>query len=254
MKLAELKSPEVAALPRETVVVLPVASIEQHGPHLPVGTDSMIGAAVVDALDTVCNGQLLVAPILSFGCSEHHMFAAGTLTVDHDIFRDTVLATIDSMHRHGFRRFLVSNSHGGNMAVCGVIGEMALARWPDADVVISTWFRLASTAIADLVEGEGLTVGHAAEFETSVMLHCHPDLVDMSLAIDDGIVASAPELRGDLLRGSAAGLSKPFNVITRNGVMGRATLANAEKGREILARTAGALAELVANVWPDAPR
>jgi creatinine amidohydrolase len=249
MKLDELKTTEVDALNRDTVVLVPVAAIEQHGPHLPVGTDSMIAQGIGDALDSTMDNKLLVTPVLKFGCSEHHMSRAGTVTLAHEQFKEVVIKIIDSLHRHGFKRFIILNAHGGNMAVSGVIGEKAISLWPDSEVLVTSWFRLAADAIREFVEGEGLTVGHACEFETSLMLHLHPALVDMSKAVDDGIVPDAEQLRGDLLVGPKAGLAKPFHEITKHGVIGKATLATAEKGRRVLVATVGEYVKLIRAVW-----
>jgi creatinine amidohydrolase len=249
MKLERLKTTDVAALSRETVVVVPVASIEQHGPHLPLGTDSLIGEGVVDALDAACGGRLLVLPVLRFGCSEHHMAFAGSLTLTHETFKHAVMEFLRSMFRHGFRKFLVLNSHGGNRAVGGVIAEQASFAWPEGQVVFASWFQAAAKALAPLVEGEFPSVGHACEFETSVMLLLHPDLVDMSKAQDDGVPPEAPQLRGDLLGGGTATLAIPFNKLTRRGVFGRPTLASAEKGRRVLDVTTAELRQMVRHVW-----
>lgn len=252
MKLDHLKSPEVAALPRDTVVVLPIASIEQHGPHLPVGTDSMIGQGIVDALDEAMGGRLLVMPMQKYTCSEHHMAFAGTVTLTHETFKVLVLEAIHSMYRHGFRRFLLLNSHGGNIRVGGVIAEQASIRWPDAELLFATWFQVAAKALAPLCEGEYPSVGHACEFETSMMLVLHPDLVDMKKAIDDGLINPVPSMRGDLLSGTVATLSQPFHKFTKRGVFGKATLASEEKGRKLLEVTVNELKTLLEQVWPDA--
>jgi len=252
MKLENLKASETRALSKDTVVVIPVASIEQHGPHLPVGTDSMIGQGIVDELDRVCGNKLLVTPILKFGCSEHHMSFGGTITLTHETFKAAVLQIIESMYRHGFRRFAILNSHGGNRAVGGVIAEKASFMWPDADVVFASWFQLAAAKIAPLVEGEFPSVGHACEFETSVMQVLHPDLVDMSLAQDDGPTDAKPPFRADLLSGGAAGWSLPFSKMTKCGVIGRPSLANQEKGQKLIDISVGELKQMIEVAWPNA--
>lgn len=250
MKLDELKSPEVARLSRDTVVVIPVASIEQHGPHLPVGTDSFIGQGVVDALDKACGGRLLVVPMLKWCVSEHHMHFPGTLTVTHETFKDAVMQIIDSLHRHGFRRFVIANSHGGNRAVGGVIAEQAAFKWPDSVVIFESWFQLAAAKLKPLVEGAYPSVGHACEFETSVMLLLHPNLVDMSKAQDDGPKDDQPPFRGDLLAGGSATWSRPFHVMTKRGVFGRPGLASAEKGKKIMDVTIAELVNMLEVAFP----
>lgn len=250
MKLENLTASQTRELSRDTIVVIPIASIEQHGPHLPVGTDSMIGQGIVNELDRVCNNRLLLTPMLKFGCSEHHMSFGGTLTLTHETFKECVLQVIESMYRHGFRRFVIHNSHGGNRAVGGVIAEKASVKWPDADVIFATWFQVAATKLAPLEEGEFPSVGHACEFETSLMLLLHPELVDMSLAQDDGPVDAQPPFRADLLRGGGATWALPFDKMTKNGVIGRPTLASAEKGRKLLDISVAELKHMLEVAWP----
>jgi creatinine amidohydrolase len=250
MNWQELKSSEFGSLSRDTVVVVPMASIEQHGPHLPVGTDSYIGEAIASALDGEFKGRLLVLPMQRLGCSEHHMAFPGTLTLQHETFQAVILEALESMVRQGFRRFLLLNSHGGNQAIGGVIAEKAAQRWPDVQVVFTSWWRVAADRLNNLVEGAFPSVGHACEFETSLMLAFHPDLVNMALAVDDGLPPSALPLQHDLLRGAAAALAIPMHRLTRRGVYGRPTLATAEKGRRILNETVAALRDLLVACWP----
>jgi len=253
MKWEELSSTRIGGLPGETACVMPLGAIEQHGPHLPVFTDLLIATALASRLDEVCGGRLLVMPGPSVACSEHHMAFAGTLSNAHETFRATVMESVDAAIAHGFRRFLLLNAHGGNAAIGAVIAEQASRRWPKADVVFTTWFRLAAERLRPLVQGEYPSVGHACEFETSVVLALRPDLVDMSAAVDDGIPQSSPMLRGDLLRGGGATRALPFDRISKSGVFGKPTLATAEKGRQILEITVSMLRQLVIDTWPDAP-
>ena len=250
MNWQELRSSEIGSLSRDTLVVVPTASIEQHGPHLPVGTDSYIGEAIASALDREFAGRLLILPVQRLGCSEHHMAFPGTLTLQHRTFEDVVVETLDSMVRQGFQRFLILNSHGGNQAVGGIVAEKAAHRWPEAQVVFTSWWRVAAEQLRGLVEGAFPSVGHACEFETSLMLAFHPQLVNMELAVDDGLPPQAKALQGDLLGGPAAALAVPFAQLTRHGVFGRPTLATAEKGKRILEVTVAALRDLVTACWP----
>jgi creatinine amidohydrolase len=215
-----------------------------------VGTDSYIGEAIASALDRELEGRLLILPAQRLGCSEHHMAFPGTLTLQHETFEDVILDVLDSMVRQGFRRFLILNSHGGNQAIGGVIAEKAAHRWTDAQVVFTSWWRVAAEPLKNLVEGAFPSVGHACEFETSLMLALHPDLVNMALAVDDGLPPRAEPLQHDLLRGPAAALAIPMHRLTQHGVYGRPTLATAEKGRRILQETVAALRDLIVACWP----
>jgi creatinine amidohydrolase len=174
----------------------------------------------------------------------------GTLTLQHETFEGVILEVLDSMVRQGFRRFLILNSHGGNQAIGGVIAEKAAQRWTDTQVVFASWWRVAAERLKNLVEGEFPSVGHACEFETSLMLALHPDLVNMALAVDDGLPPRAKPLQHDLLSGPAAALAIPMHRLTQHGVYGRPTLAKAEKGRRILQETVAALRDLIVACWP----
>ncbi len=251
MNWQELRSSEIGALSRDTLVVMPVAALEQHGPHLPVGTDSLIAEGITSALDREFEGQLLILPVQRLGCSEHHMAYAGTLTLEHETFKDVALEVLTSMVRQQFRRFLILNCHGGNQSIGGVIAETAGLRWRDAQVVFTSWWRVAADRLRKVMEGSFPSVGHACEFETSLMLAFHPNLVKMALAVDDGLPSPAKLLQFDLLGGPAATLTRPMDRITQHGVYGRPTLATAEKGRRILQEIVAALRELIVTCWPS---
>src|SRR5712691_10941632 len=120
MRWESLSSKQLDGISRNTVVVLPTAAIEQHGPHLHVGTDSFIAEKISERLDAACKGHLLTLPVQRIGCSEHHMSFAGSLSFAHEVFAAAVMETIGSVVRHGYRRFLVLNAHGGNQSIGGV--------------------------------------------------------------------------------------------------------------------------------------
>ena len=209
----------------------------------------MIAEAVASRLDEACGRRLLVLPVQRIGISEHHMKFPGTLTLTHESFKLAAMDTIRSVARQGFRRVLVLNAHGGNQSVCGVICEKAPYEFPEAEVMCTSWWRVAADRLKPLVEGEFPAVGHACEFETSLILALHPGLVDMSAAKDDGLPPRAPQLKGDMLSGAAATFMPPFHQLTRHGVYGRPTLASAEKGGRLLREITVALKEFIGAVW-----
>lgn len=253
MQWSKLSSSQFAKLARETVCVLPIGATEQHGSHLPVATDFLIATALAERVDNACREQLLVMPGLAITCSAHHMAFAGTLSIDHDSFLRIIRQVLSSAAQHGLRRFFLLNSHGGNIAVGGVAAEQLSAALPECDVVFATWFRAAAEQLRPLVEGEFPAVGHACEFETSIVLAIHPELVDTDAIVDDGIPPQASLLQADLLSGGPAIRPLPFDRITRHGVFGKPSLATAEKGQTILDITVSALRDLLAAYWPDAP-
>lgn len=252
MKWECLSAHEMNRIPRDTVVVLPVGSIEQHGAHLPLGTDSMIVEGIVEAVDQAFGGSLLILPVQRIGCSDHHMGFPGTLTLRHETLLSAVLETLSAVVRHGFRRILVLNSHGGNQAIGEVIAQQAAGLCPDTEVVFATWWRVCADELRGIADGEFREVCHACEFETSLMLALHPRLVDMTLARDGG------EPRGNVPRPErlrarwGAVLPAAFERLSAHGVYGRPTLASEHKGRRILDAAVKALCELIDSCWPRA--
>jgi creatinine amidohydrolase len=253
MKWVELNSPQLGSLSRETICVLPLGATEQHGPHLPLATDQLIADGLAERIDEACARKLLVMPGLPATCSEHHMAFPGSLTLDHDTFARVVGQLIRSAARHGFRRFFLLNAHGGNMAIGGVVAEQLSASLRDAEVVFGTWFRMAGERLRSLVEGAYPAVGHACEFETSLILAMRPELVDRAAIIDDGVAPTSPLLKFDLLSGGPTVRSLPFDKFTTSGVWGKPSKATAEKGHAIFDITIPLIKELLQAHWPSAP-
>ncbi len=142
MKWETKTSAEIAALDRTIPVVLSIAAIEQHGPHLALETDAVIGAHYLERRDARRGAKVLILPQVKVGCSEHHMEFAGTLSVSHEAFMAYVADIVTSVVRHGFRNIVVLNSHGGNQAVGGLLLEKLGAAHRDCRIAFFTWWRL----------------------------------------------------------------------------------------------------------------
>lgn len=253
MKWVELNSPQLGSVSRETICVLPLGATEQHGPHLPLATDQIIADGLAAELDAICQNRLLVLPGLPATCSEHHMAFTGSLTLDHDTFIQVVTQLIGSAARHGFRRFFLLNAHGGNSSVGGVVAEKLSTQLPEIDVVFGTWFRMAGERLRHLVEGDYPAVGHACEFETSLIMALRPELVDHAAIVDDGKTPTSPLLKFDLLAGGPTVRSVPFEQFTASGVWGKPSLASAEKGRGIMDVVIPIIRDILYAHWPEAP-
>lgn len=222
MKLAELCWTNVRDLERETPVVVPTGSLEQHGPHLPLFTDSLLVTAVAEAVETRLAGECLLTPTLWLGASEHHLAYEGTLSAGFESYIGSLVAVVESLARHGFRRFFVLNGHGGNIAPNGVASRTLKAAWPNLLVAAAGYYEFIPDELMErTLEGPVRSIYHACEAETSLMLHLHPGLVRMGAAVDDGLRA-VPEVRG---------LVTHFSEISELGPLGYPTLATADKGR-----------------------
>jgi creatinine amidohydrolase len=208
--------------------VVCAASCEQHGPHLPEATDALLGAAFAQGLARRL-GDALVAPVIRPGCSEHHMAFAGSLTISHRLLMDLLDAYLDSLRRHGFERFVVFSSHGGNFPV---LAAWERERRPRDTVVVSDVHVLHAGFEAIRRFGRTDTTGpHAEVLETSMLLHLHPELVHMERA-EPGFTGET-SLQDLLERGMRA--------ISSNGILGDPVGASAEMGEAVLEATVEAL-------------
>lgn len=246
------KAHELRALADEgAAVVLPVAAIEQHGPHLPVWVDTRLGHEVAcrAARKAWERRKVLVAPPVWSGLSEHHMPYGGTLTLDRDTFLAVLRGLIGSLARHGFRDILIANSHGGNILASQVAADEA-GQAGIATVVSTTYAHEAREAFAEILEDQP-GIMHACEAETSMMLALEPGLVDTA----DLAALDTPRGDGFLGAGVASYRWRPFQHMTGNGVSGFPAKASAEKGERLLEAGAETLAALILDpqTWA-APR
>jgi creatinine amidohydrolase len=211
-----------AALARGTRrAIVCAASTEQHGPHLPEATDALLGAAYAEGLARRL-GDALVAPVIRPACSEHHMAFAGSLTIPETLLMDLIDAHLASLRRHGFERFVVMSSHGGNFPV---LAEWERSRRPAATVVLSDFslFQAGFDAIRHF--GRTDTAGpHAEVLETSMMLHLHPDLVRRERIV--------PGATGEITLDDV--LSRGMRAVTANGILGDPVGSTAEMGAAVL--------------------
>jgi creatinine amidohydrolase len=245
--LGSLSWQDVAGLDAgRTVALVPVAALEQHGPHLPLDTDTFLVTRVVEAAAGRARpgDPVLVTPTIFAGSSEHHMAFAGTVSLRPETLAAVVRDVCSSMARHGFRRLLIVNGHGGNRAVlAGTVQSLGL----EAPVCVATldYWTLAADAVAELRDSAAGGMAHACEFETSLMLHLRPESVRMEL-----IAREIPEPRFslerlDLFRQGPLGAHWTTHELSRSGVLGAPDLATAEKGRAFFEACVSGLAGLI---------
>ena len=241
MIFAELTSPEIRSLPRDsTLVIAPIAATEQHGPHLPVGTDTILAGAVAEGVERTLGDRALVLPVLWLGASDHHLPRGGTLTSPLPTYEQILVDLLTPLLREGFRRFLILNGHGGNIDPLRVALRRLDVEFPRAILTGAAYWDLAADELAALCRGGRKEMGHACEIETSMVLHLRPDLVRLGEIRDDPD-NSPPGLRG---------LSWPrdFARRTDHGVVGHPESADGERGRLMLEAAVGKVAEVARRV------
>lgn len=244
----KLTSGQIEALDKNIPVLLNIAATEQHGGHLPVSTDRLIGEYFSTQLDKQMTDQVLILPPVAIGCSDHHMGFSGTLSLSHSTFIAVVKDIIQSVIQHGFRKIILLNSHGGNQGVMQVIVEQLGYANPDASIVGATWWNLAKEELLKITEtGPGGT-GHACEFETSLIKVIAPELVRESLIAPGANVDSFNLANGDMLTGPKVSYYRTMKELTPNGVFGNPVKSSKEKGDRIAACVVTALQQLVGDI------
>ncbi len=233
-----LTAPELRALAgRDAVVVAPVASLEQHGPHLPVWTDSFIGHAVsVRAAELCAELPAVVLPPMWLGLSEHHFPFGGTISTDYATFAGILRSIVRSLLADGFSKVLFFNSHGGNIDPLAV-ATRELAHEFGIPVLTTSVTRVAPEAIAAALTAQP-GIHHACEGETSLWLHLDPAQVRQEEIAKLGL---ARQFRRLLRRGHAL-WSFSERAARSPGCAGDARAATPEKGQAIFEAMAEGLA------------
>lgn len=175
---------EIGALATSAIAVLPTAAIEQHGPHNPVGLDTMCCVAVARGAAESVGPDLdvVVCPALHFGSSHHHLPFAGVLTLTSHTFGVVLCELLDSLRMMGFRRVMVLNGHGGNEHLIQQGSRDFVMRNREMHVVAGSYWDIARDSLEAIDrDGDWTIPGHAGSFETALMLHLDPELVHSEL-------------------------------------------------------------------------
>jgi creatinine amidohydrolase len=252
----DLTSEAVGELGRlDAVAAVVLGAVEQHGPHLPLATDSIIGEGLLEA----ASGQLaddfplIVLPTLAIGASEEHTSFAGTLSFSAKQMHEQVVALGEGLHRCGLRRFVLVNAHGGN---AGWMEDAALDLRSRLGLLVvkASYMRFAPPE-EDIPAGELRDGLHGGLVETAMMLHLAPDTVRMDRA--ERFAPRHPQA-GELPPQGEAAWAWRAEDLNEAGVVGNAAEANASLGRALVEHYAGRLARILRACrekdWPHGGR
>jgi creatinine amidohydrolase len=246
----ELAAPDFAGLDVETsIAVLPVGAVEQHGPHLPLGTDALINAGIVAATlpRLSADACVLVLPPLALGASAEHEDVPGTLSIAAERLLPVWIDAGRSVARAGLRKLVILNTHGGQRALVD-LAAMRLRVDEELFVVRCNYFAFgAPDGLFDAAEwSQGL---HGGEVETSLMLHLHPELVRTEKLQDfAGLTARLAGENRWLGAEKPIGFGWKARDLHPSGVVGNAARADAARGAAYLEHIADGFATLLAEV------
>lgn len=221
-----------------SILVVPVGSLEQHGYHMPTGTDTILvdAVATLGAERVVDDVPVLVTPPVWSGYSPHHMSFGGTVTVEHEHLLWILEDIADSALDNGFDALVLLNGHGGNKSLVASATSTIGKEHPEAEIFGLTYFQLGARFMDEIRESDLGGIVHAGEFETSLMMHLYPELVR-----EDQIESTRRdpdyELQGsDLLDPGMLSNYGDIEDESASGALGAAEYATAEKGLEIFDR------------------
>ncbi|MEE2657270.1 MAG: creatininase family protein [Candidatus Latescibacterota bacterium] len=242
MKLGEMTWPDVKALDKTNLVpVYPIASFEQHGPHLPFLTDTMETQEVVDRLERRLPDDVICLPTQWLGYSFHHTRFAGSITATSDTHINLITETVSCLIEAGFPKVLIVNGHGGNQADMSVALQKLKEHHEESRVFGASYWKVADRQLDEIREAGPHGWGHAGEMETSMMLVIRPDLVKADLPHRDG---THPESQ----YGERVSQFLRMDEMTELGIYGDPKFGSSEKGERMLEAIADSLAEVILDI------
>jgi creatinine amidohydrolase len=235
--LEEMSWPEIEQALRAgvTTVIVTAGSIEQHGPHLTLVTDTLLSEVFAENL-AYRIGEALVAPVIRPGCSDHHMAFPGTISFTPSLLKEVILTYCRCLAQHGFRRLVLMATHGGNFAPLEAAAKQAIDELQALGVEVIALTELAEFAAAfvaplkELGIAQEVTINHADITETSLVLAVRPELVDLDRATIGfmGSFDNVALLEEGLKDGGLRRLSP-------TGILGDARHATSEIGQKVIA-------------------
>lgn len=239
LRLGDLTRARCREIAADCLLVWPVGSTEQHGPHLPVGTDTMHAEWVATRAADLAADQIpiVIAPTLPFGSSAHHLPFGGTMSISTETYYRVLVDLTESLVTDGFRRIFIVNGHGGNHELIQLVArDVALRR--DATIAAGSWWTIAWDALVNDGAAEaGTFPGHSGAFETSLVQAMRPDLVVEPLPHRDELgTAERRRFLGDLR------VERHGSWTAMDGWTDSPDLADATHGSDYLRHSVAALA------------
>lgn len=238
----ELTWPQMReAIARQPAVLLPFGTVEDHGPHLPINTDNVIVEAICLEVARRAPDEALVMPLVAYGLDEHHMDFPGTIAVDVQTLMAYVSDVAISVARHGFTHVLIVNGHGSNASIADLAARRVVletgiicgAMSPNAAIDPT----LAEPAFSQMRRSAPGGVAHAGEYETAMMLHLRPDLVQMDQAVREFGQLTLEYFNWDHPGRSILAWQDWWSRMSQSGVCGDPTVATAEFGQALFETT-----------------
>jgi creatinine amidohydrolase len=251
MRLAEMTSREIGRAAPRSVALLPLGSVEQHGPHLPVSTDAAVITALAEAVEGELGDKVVLCPTVPYGYSEHHLDFPGTMSVGIPAYSGLVEDLVRSLVRGGFRRILLLNGHGGNTGPASsalAVLSAGLDDGPGPTIALVSYWEACGRLFEGAPPMATRAMSHACEYETSLVLHLHPEWVRRRL-----LRQAARSRRNPIINWEGSGpfpgvrIYRKTTHISASGNTGRPDLASPAKGRHLFTGAVRALSAFIGD-------
>lgn len=223
---------ESVIMGRISKVIVPMGSLEQHGPHLPLSTDTIIADYLAGQVSKRCSDAFVMPPI-ELGCSSEHLGFPGTISLQPETLSSIILDISDSLLKSKLNKVFIINGHGGNRPSLDTVLTKVKQTLPEMHVYSFTVIDIVKQKFAEIRKSGKKLVGHADEIETSMMLAIQPEIVDMSKAVrEEPLLPQALSFESEDLARISFGWKA--RELTKTGVMGDPLVANAETGKTLI--------------------
>lgn len=220
------------------LVIIPSGAFEVYGPHLPLGTDTLVANKIAGLVAERVNA--IIGPVLEAGESSELEDFPGTITISSESFKQYLWDTLRSLEKWGFKDFLFVNTHLGNVPIINQIA-FEFQRTPGIRCAQIDYWRFIKAHCDGIIESGELAHAHASEAGTSVMMHLYPDLVDVSQWVNE------PPKFNDLFPDVIT--YPPFSAFTNSGTIGNATIGTKEKGEALVNRSVDRIVQFLQESW-----
>jgi creatinine amidohydrolase len=220
---------------KDRVVILNVSATEDHGPHMPLDTDTVLGMAVANGVAQAAPDEVFVMPPVPYGFNEHHKDFPGVIWIQPETLIAFVTDITKSLAHHGFRRILLLNSHGSNHPCLDLAARKTVIETGIICVSASYW-NLMSQRINAVRKSKIGGIAHAGEFEAAMYMHLHPDRVDIGKSTTQNLHDPDSKFFNLDLAGGGGGamLMRWWSEVSPDGTMGDPTVADPDTGKRFL--------------------
>jgi creatinine amidohydrolase len=240
---------ELNEIAGKRVAILPVTTIEDHGPHLPVDVDVAIGKSIVEVAASRAASDCIVLPVLPFGYSPHHLDFPGPITINWDTMIKYLLSITNSLIIHKFNRILLFNAHGSNVPLIDLAARLTIVDHPNAICGAVSWWSLPKVReVLRKIRNSAIPGGmaHACEAETSLYMYLYPERVRYNKIKDEIGFPKSDYVWFDFLQGqSPVMMMEYWSTMSETGTMGEPSKATREKGALIFEAAVEGLLDIV---------